>query len=228
MTHYLFGFGHLTQGDIPLINGLRYTSNMLSYVGGWRGVFSGYEKWRLGWMTPTPISADGDYVLWDLASTSTDPNKPRLFKINLPGTNQFYLIENRNWISMFETRYNAYGGPDALLKPGILIYQLYYEAETYIANSQVIKLDAEGRYKWKFLHRGTNNGNMFDDVIEKDYPDRLNGYSETEYLFMDNLPDEKWLAEWHPNNLTPYNGGCYKSTYSNNGQVETTDWSGDS
>lgn len=227
MTHYLFGPGHFTQGDNSL-NTNRYTSNMLSYVGGWRGMYSGYEKWRLGWMTPTPISTDGDYVLWDLASTTTDPNKHRLFKINIPGSSQFYLIENRSWISMFETRYNAYGGPNALLKPGIFIYQLYTQGETYISNSQVIKLDAEGRYKWKFLYRGSNSGNMWDDVIEKDYPDRINGYSETEYLFINNLPNEKWLAEWHPNTLTPYNGGCYKSTYSNNGQVETTDWSGDS
>lgn len=226
MTHHLFGSGHFADGNRFLDLSSRYASNMLSYVGGWMGEYSGYEKWRLGWTTPTLINSDNDYVLWDLSSTSTDPNKKRLYKITIPGTSQFYLIENRSWVSNFESRYNMYGGPDAILKPGILVYQVIAEPDIYYT-TPVFKLDADGRYKWKFLYHGSNNSNMWDDVIEKDYPNRLNGYSETEYIFIDNYSNQKWRAEWHPNTLTPYNGGAYKSTYSNNGQVETTDWTGD-
>lgn len=116
MTHHFFGGGHFSDGKRFLNLNSRYASNMLSYVGGWMGEYSGYEKWRLGWMTPHLISTDNDYVLWDLASTTTDPSKKRLLKINIPGTTQFYLIENRSWISTYESRYNYAGGPGAKLK----------------------------------------------------------------------------------------------------------------
>lgn len=228
MTHHFFDGGHYADGGKILNYGSRYASNMLPYVGGWMGEYSGYEKWRLGWMTPDLINADGDQILWDLCSTPTDPNKKRLLRINIPGTTQFYLIENRSWISTFETRYNMYGGPNALLKPGIFIYHMIAESPDIFYLTAVYKLDADGKYKWRFLYNGTNTSNMWDDVIDKECPDRLNGYSETEYIFIENYSNQKWLAEWHPNTLTPYNGGCYKSTYSNNGQNETTDWTGDS
>jgi M6 family metalloprotease-like protein len=226
MTHHFFDSGHYADGNRFLNLNSRYASNMLSYVGGWMGEYSGYEKWRLGWTTPTSISADGDYVLWDLSTTPTDPIKKRLYKITIPGTSQFYLIENRSWVGTFESRYNMYGGPDAILKPGILVYQVVAEPDIFYI-TPVFKLDADGRYKWKIIYHGSDNSNMWDDVIEKDYPDRLNGYSETEYIFIDNYSNQKWRAEWHPNTLTPYNGGDYMATYSNNGQIETTDWTGD-
>jgi hypothetical protein len=122
MSHYFFGRSdHFADIPKPFV-GSRSGSSFKTYVGGWRGVYSGYEKYRLGWMQPTPITVDGDsYILWDLATTMYHPAKPRLYKINIPGTSQFFLVENRRWISQFEPRYSGDSDPDGLLKPGILI-----------------------------------------------------------------------------------------------------------
>ena len=229
MTHYLYG-QHFA--DLPRkISSSRYSSSLKTYAGGWRSVYSGYEKWRLGWITPKTITSNGDgYVLYDLASTINEPEGPtnsRLFKIDIPGTNQFFLIENRQWISEFEPYYAVDCGRNGLLKPGILIYHFVKDDE-YLSVCRVIKLDAEGRFRWKMLYHGTNNSSMNDDVIDKEKADRKNGYTESENIFIEDFQGQYWQATWHPSALTPYGGGPYQCKYSHGGTCETTDLNGDS
>ncbi len=229
MSHYFFGSGHWADGfTFTTITSNRSKSNLKTYVGGWAGVYSGYEKWRLGWMTPTPITADGDnYTLWDLASTMTHPVKYRLYQIDIPGTSQFFLIENRRWISAFEPRYNVNAGPHGLLKPGILIYHIIQEVDD-VPKVKVQKIDADGRFKWKLVHHGLNNNSQLDDYIEKDVPDSKNGYSETERIYFPGILGQYWEAQWHPDPQHPFGGGPYLTTYSEGGQFETGDDTGDS
>jgi hypothetical protein len=73
-----------------------------------------------------------------------------------------------------------------------------------------------------------NSGHQIDDFIDKDGPDRMNGYTETERLFITGYTGEYWEATWHPNPANPYGGGPYMCTYSNGGLYETTDHNGDS
>lgn len=44
MTHHFFDGGHYAVGGKILKSGSRYASNMLTYVGGWMGEYSGYEN----------------------------------------------------------------------------------------------------------------------------------------------------------------------------------------
>lgn len=210
MTHYFFGYNHFADMSLYLDMTHRRTSSSLRYyAGGWEGVYSGYEKWRLGWLQPTTITANSDNVaLWDLATTS-DSTKNRLLKIDIPGTNQFFLIENRSWISPFEARYSLYNEDRGLLRPGILVYHIIQE-DDWLAATQVQKIDADGRFRWKMVYHGSNPNDMTDDVIDKDVSDRVNGYSETEAIHIAGYSSEKWTAEYHPNASNPYSGGPYK------------------
>jgi hypothetical protein len=227
MTHYFFGFGHFAT-ELRTLTSTRTTSSFKTYACGWRGVYSGYEKWRLGWMQPTIISADGDsYTLWDLATTMYHPAKHRLFKINIPGTSQFFLIENRRWISIFEPRYEGHSAPYGKLKPGIVVYHFLNE-DDHLPNINVVRIDADGRFIWQMLHHGSNNNSQIDDFIDKDGPDRINGYSESEKIFITGYPNEWWVAEWHPYAPNPYGGGPYICTNSRGGIQEAGDLYGDS
>ena len=195
------------------------------------GEYSGYEKWRLGWMVPKTISSsDVNYVLYDLASTMTEPSdskEGRLFKIDIPSTNQYFLIENRQWTTPFEPRYCVNSGDHGKLRQGILIYQIIFENDD-LSQTQIQKIDADGRFQWNILYHGTDNGNIFDDVVDRGIADRVNGYSETEKIYISGYSPQYWITEWHPSNLTPYGGGAYKCTYSGNGLYETGDETGDS
>jgi hypothetical protein len=150
ISHYFFGFGHFADISYS-ITSTRFSSSLKTYVGGWRSVYSGYEKWRLGWLEPTVINSNGDsYTLWDLATTMYHPAKSVLFKINIPGTQQFFLIENRQWISPFEVRYTVDSGPYGLLKQGIVIYHFINEFD-HLPQIKVQKMCADGRFKWRII-----------------------------------------------------------------------------
>jgi hypothetical protein len=228
MTHYFYGYGHFADlFSVANLAPRRSTSNMKTYADGFRSEYSGYEKWRLGWMQPTTVTSAGDtYVLWDLASTM-DSTKNRLLKIDIPGTSQYFLVENRQWISPFEPRYNETSGPYGKLRPGILIYQMIREYDN-LPSCQVQKINADGRFRWKMLYHGPNNRDWTDDVIDKDIADRERGYTESERIYIQGYPNESWLAEWHPGTKTPYGGGPYRTIYSHNGLYETGDLQGDS
>lgn len=228
MTHYFYGSGHFADlFSVADLRPNRSTSNMKTYADGFRSEYSGYEKWRLGWLQPTTITSDGDkYVLWDLASTM-DSTKDRLIKIDIPGSNQYFLIENRQWISPFEPRYNETSGPYGNLRPGILIYHMIRERDNLPA-CQVQKINADGRFRWKMIYHGPNDRDWTDDVIAKDIADRERGYTESERIHIQGYPRESWFAEWHPSAKTPYGGGPYKTIYSHNGLYETGDLQGDS
>jgi hypothetical protein len=232
MTHYFFGSGHFSLWDNQLAS-RRYGADLKSYVGGWRSAYSGYEKWRLGWLTPKTITVSGDnYILYDLATTMNEPpgaTNGRLYKIDIPGTDQYYLIENRSWTSPFEARHNADSGIHGLLKPGILIYHIIRDDERLpFVDTQ--KGQADGRFIWEMVYHGSNNGgDGRDDFIKKGLADRENGYSETERIFIDAIPSAQyWSATWHPDPSNPYGGGPYENTYSHGGVHETTDLTGDS
>ena len=226
MTHYFFGNGHFALWDDPITTNVRSNSSLKSYAGGWASVYSGYEKWRLNWLTPMTINASGgNYVLWDLATT-TDHTKPRLYKIPIAGTSQFFLIENRRWLSDFEPRYAIGGGREGLLKPGLLVYHIIRESAD-VPGARVQKLDADGRFIWKMLHHHSTSGNLNADFIDKHIPNSFIGYAETEKIYIDGYRGF-WLALWNPNPENPFGGGPYETTYSQGGQLSAGDDTGDS
>ncbi len=227
MTHYFFGSGHFAIWDDHITTNVRSNSSLKTYAGGWYSLYSGYEKWRLNWLEATTIWADGDnYELWDLATT-TDHSKPRLYRINIPDTPQYFLIENRRWLSEFEPHFAVSGGGiQGLLKPGLLVYQIIREFAD-VPSARVQKLDADGRYVWNMLHHSPNGSSQTEDFIDKGTPDSFTGYSETERIYIDGYRGF-WLAMWNPNSTNPFGGGPYISTYSQGGQLSAGDDSGDS
>jgi M6 family metalloprotease-like protein len=204
MSHYFFGSGHLGSGIIAPRRGNGIFSG---YSGNASNCFShylGYEKYRLGWLCPTVYTSNTDsVVLYDLATTA-DSAKDRLLKMTISGTNQYFLIENRRWISNFETRYSPYNLSHAVLSPGIIVYHIISEnPELPLTRAQI--RSADGRFVWKFV-QGGETATQSDDVIDKDSADFVNGYDEREGIYFPNKSG-RWRAaylpgenrRWYPN-----------------------------
>ena len=229
MSHYFFGEGHFANpwGGIGLAT-RRDVSNLYEYSGGWAGDYCGYKKWRLTWLQPTTVSANTDSTLLCDLATTTDSTKNRLLKIPIPGTSQFFLIENRRWISIFEARLARHNDVRGVLKPGLLVYHVVEESDAFMS-TKLQKLDADGRFTWKIVYWGPNTTTGTDDVIEKGLADRSNGYSETERIWIPGITDEKWASTCNPDGTNPYGGGPYqKATYFLNTSSTASDWEGDS
>ena len=226
MSHYLFGTGHFTLNRIQLAP-RRFDSYCTSLVGGWQSQYSGYEKWRLGWLTPTVIDYDADAVVLSDLVTTTDSTKTRLIKIPIPNSSQFFLVENRRWLSPFEARYAQASENPGLLKPGITVYLVVSESD-YFTGTVVKKLDADGMSTWRLIYHGPT-GDERDDWIDKDVSNPSDGYNETERIFIPGQPsNEFWQAEFLPYPTNPYGGGPYRGTYFLNTNTVSRDLDGDS
>lgn len=214
MSHYFFGGGHFAvQNESPRLGIRRTSSSMKSYAGGWWGHFSGYEKWRLGWLAPTVLTSSVDWLVLHDMATTTDSTKHRLLRIPIPGTSQYYLIENRRHISAFETRYAPNNiNPNAKIKPGILVYHIVHEPDV-LPSTIVQMLCADGKRRWRMVYNAGTPGNEYDDVIDKDTSDAINGYDEREYIYVSGYPSNgltnRWAAGFWPAGGHPYGGGPY-------------------
>lgn len=221
MTHYFFGLNHLGEGTIATRRGNGNFSGYSGNAGNCFGHYLGYEKYRLGWLTPKPYTSNIDNVmLYDLATT-TDTTKDRLLKIPISGTNQYFLIENRRWISNFETRYSPYNLSHAVLSSGIIIYHIIYENSELSSTEGQIRC-ADGRFVWKFIQGGETQTKS-DDVIDKDSADFVNGYDERESIYFPNKgPGEIWLAEYAGNDRWYPNATNYRDA-----MTDASDYTGD-
>lgn len=182
MSHYFFGGGHFAYGGY--IGPRRRISGFRPYAGGWAGTYSGYERWRLGWLSPTVVTANTDnLILWDLATTF-DSTRNRLLQIAIPGSSQFFLVESRRFLSPFEARISPFGLGHEKLTPGLLVWHVIQESD-HLPSTPVQKIKAEGRFRWRLVYEG-NPPIWENTVIERDGADRTSGYSEASgYTFPD-------------------------------------------
>lgn len=201
MSHYLFGYGHF--GSYRLSDGLEITTRRSNgefrpysaNSGNCFGTFLGLEKMRLGWVQPTLINVNTDGLVLYNFGTTTDPAQKRLIKIAIPNSDQYFLIENRQFTSAFEPRNAAFNLASGRLRQGILVYHVIQESD-YFSSSYAQIRSAEGRHVWKFL-QGESTGTHNDDLIDIDSADFVNGYDERERIYFPSKPStEWWEAGW--------------------------------
>ncbi len=131
--HYLFGGIHYT--------GIGYWGLM---DGKGTGPMCALERAKtgIGWITPTLITSNTNDLLQD-AITTGDANKIEV----TPGTH-YFLAENRQLLSYYESSWRQYnGGPLRLAGPGLLITHV-----TYGSNIDVECADK----KWDWQKSGSN------------------------------------------------------------------------
>ncbi|KAA3615352.1 MAG: hypothetical protein DWQ05_13425 [Calditrichaeota bacterium] len=86
ISHYFFGAGHYSSiGSFGIHDG-----NAFCYA------MSGFEREKLGWITPREISADKTISLTDAITTN------QYYKIKVRNRSEYFLLENRQKISIFE------------------------------------------------------------------------------------------------------------------------------
>jgi hypothetical protein len=238
MTHYFFGYDHFAQGQ-PFLSSTRANALMGPYAGGWRGHYSGYEKWRLRWLLPTVIGADTDVNLYELGSTM-DSTKTKLIKIPISGSTQYYLIEYRGWSSAYEFRRVQFSAAPGMLKPGILAYLIIQE-EDYLTHTKCFMPNADGMFRYNLRFDGGALCSQPDDVIERAPSDNLKGYHETGDIFISGRSttcsydiqgapiDESWYASYNPYPTNPFGGGpvLHPTNYLNS-TTQGSDLQGDS
>ncbi len=88
-AHYLFGFVHFgPTGGCNLMN-----DDPCYQIGG----MDAYERFQLGYITPTTVSADQSVTLGDFYSTGN------AVKLAIPGqTNEYYFVENRSVTNIYD------------------------------------------------------------------------------------------------------------------------------
>jgi M6 family metalloprotease-like protein len=57
---------------------------------------NGFSRAYMGWMTPTIITKSGVYEINAIASSESN----RLYQVNIPGTQEYFLIENRQFVGV--------------------------------------------------------------------------------------------------------------------------------
>jgi hypothetical protein len=238
LSHYFFGANHFGTQDLGAPLSSNRSSSQLSPYNinspGW-GVFMGYEKIRLGWISSNQIqvcTTNGDnFVIPDMETTS-DPNAKLIFEIPIPGTGEFIGIENRSWKSIYEARYVPlnYGKP---LKPGLLVYLIPHE-EDYLSSTPVQQICADGKWQWKLAKDGkaAKPDKHFgyaspEDVLVKTIPDPVSGYDEREDIHISSKPNAKWWSLYYPNSYGSVFGRWYKGENYIDENHNVRDYSGD-
>jgi M6 family metalloprotease-like protein len=87
--------------------------DIMGTAANWNFGLSGYSRYYLGWLEPTYIHSSGEYVINALGSKKEN----QLFRINIPCTDEYLLIENRQKIT---TDSWWYGIPEE----GLVIYHI--------------------------------------------------------------------------------------------------------
>jgi M6 family metalloprotease-like protein len=86
ISHYQFGGNHFDYiGKFGVHDGNNGATTM-----------SGYERSLLGWSNPTLITSNTSVTLTDAATTSN------YYRINIPNSNEYFLLENRQALSVYE------------------------------------------------------------------------------------------------------------------------------
>ncbi len=133
---------HKTLGDWDIMDSGPYNNEGNTPPG-----YSGYEKWFMDWLTPTVITADGNYSLSDIVSSNEVFLVASTRRSNLdalsPDPKKFWLIENRQQgVNNWETYIPG---------SGMLLIRVQYE-----------------RNKWYINTVNNDPKNMGVDIIEAD------------------------------------------------------------
>jgi hypothetical protein len=226
LSHYFFGVNHFGQpNNSARLATNRSSSHLIPYNVNYSapvGVFMGYEKIRLGWITQSQIASISSNKVVTLADmeTSAGPSDTLIVKIAIPGTSpaQCIYIENRSWKSAYETRYSPlnYG---KLLRPGLLAYSIAYE-DDYLSQSEVQEICEDGKWSWNLQ---TNGGNgpipdywgtaSYGDVIVKNSPDPVFGFDEREDIKVSTKMDATYWSLFLPGAPTNGNKGIWYRGY---------------
>ena len=147
--HYFWGNGHWGEG--------------LSGYGNKFG-FNAFEQAMMGWITPTVITSStiDPIYLDDLLTTG------EAIKIPIPGTNEFFMVENRQKSHLYDDFRGDYSGGPPLFKadPGILV--IHASNNTFSATADVEC--ADGKFSYTFP--------PYPPVVGS--PNPSNGYDEIE------------------------------------------------
>lgn len=130
ISHYQFGGGHFDYiGKFGVHDGNSGGSTM-----------SGYERFLLGWISPTLISSNTSITLTDAATTVN------YYRVNIPNSDEYFLLENRQALSVYEqadfclhTALPATGLMISHIRPSVeKKYQLSWEAadNTFLENEE--------------------------------------------------------------------------------------------
>ncbi len=189
-SHYHFGAGHFGDGGMYLAPN-RYGSYLTGYAvnsGNAYGHHHSYEKIRLGWLGEGAglrvVRVDERDVTIELHDQSaTGDDRIRALRIELPGTTQAVLVEQRGWLGEFESRWAPYNGAHARWRPGLLVTHLLTD-DRALFMSKVRMLSADGRFHWRVdtTDAATVQYNV-RDVLVRDSADAYGGYDERERIY---------------------------------------------
>ncbi len=185
-----------------------------------------YEKYRLGWLQPTPIISNTNYAqLYDTHvynSAFIIPLRYELDENNNSRLVESYFIEN------YQTT-NSY--PDAnpfkivhifnhTINHGVLVYHIENENTDYPTLSDVDIECADGLWDWGLSSGSDTPSDRSDDHLIQTFPNRDNGLDERDYipLTVGNIFYNDYLA------LTPASGGEDNPGW----RYDSDDWLGDS
>jgi M6 family metalloprotease-like protein len=209
LSHYHFDGNHFGNASISIGShrNVSYFSAFSAHAGNCFSHHLGYEKYRLGWMTYsndeifqfTTNMIDRDVRLYEIGDPSTNHTKMIEILGLSPGSNQCLLLENRGR-DIFEPRYAPYNAPNALLKPGILAYNMIEETY-YLDETKASIITADGSFDWKLTIDGGGPSGL--DVIDKDVANEANGYNKREKIWIrnpntGNFYSQNWLAWFQP------------------------------
>jgi M6 family metalloprotease-like protein len=94
ISHYQFGGDHFDYtGKFGIHDGLNGSAGM-----------SGYERLLLSWINPTVISSNTSITVTDAITTSN------YYRINIPSSDEYFLLENRQALSIYEQSVCLYTG----------------------------------------------------------------------------------------------------------------------
>ena len=165
---------------------------------------TGFIKFRyMGWLTPTEITQNGEYQIFNLETF--DPDIPLLYKAGIQGKdNEYFLIENRNRYStgIFDKN-DFYGDPETGLTKdlvnGLIITHIdenMKDEDDQFINDGPPSYDHYGafvvdqgepddltEYPWQY---------KFDAPFSKEYGDRRTKFTPNTYLYQSNAYDETW------------------------------------
>ena len=173
-------YSHFDRKNINEGN-ISFSSLMVNYGGKY---FNAYEKYRLGWLEPTVITANTTGIQLDETYIE---NEAILIPVRYDASSnlkEFYLIEN------FHTT-NDYGTANPFLDGnpftnsigrGIYIYHIEDEDLTYPTRSVLDMECSDGRWNWNLSTGASTEAYRQDDTIFRQTENAASGYDERDYI----------------------------------------------
>jgi hypothetical protein len=217
--HYIFGAGHGNYGK-------------MSAEYGWDETFSPWESIYIGYMKPQNVDfTTKDYYLSDYSSR-TGSDIGEVIQVPIMGTNEFFLIANREKISSYDKIMygdTAHGNPYRNINPdygkGIYIYHNY---NGYIFPSVLDQECADGLFKWEYA--GTRLPDWSNEQLVEYFIRTKIVYDNDQSIGNRSVADGKsiytWFGTGQPNSCLGCDGT--DRVYTNVMDVWTSrEWQGD-